>query len=137
MFAYPDQILMLDFEVAHYGDPAFDTAFCLNHLILPAIAFPARATRYLETALAFWHSYREQIAASLAHRLEATTIRELGCLLLARIDGKSKIPYITDLPKQEQARSIARAILIGDETSLDQLLTTIQHRIMSLDALSD
>jgi hypothetical protein len=38
--------------------------------------------------------------------------------MLARIDGKSKIPYITDEPTKELARGVAREILTSGETSL-------------------
>ncbi len=131
MFVYPDHVLILDFEVAHYGDPAFDTAFCINHLILPAIRFPERCARYLDAARAFWQTYVRQLAPGLDPQIESTTIRELGCLLLARIDGKSKIPYITDEPAKDLARRIAREILLGAETSLEALFTMIGQRIVA------
>jgi Phosphotransferase enzyme family len=131
MFVYADRVLILDFEVAHFGDPAFDTAFCTNHLVLPAIRFPDRSARYLEAARAFWHTYSANLAPGLDPDIEHTTIRELGCLLLARIDGKSKIPYITDEPTKDLARRIAREILLGSETSLDSLFTAIEQRIVA------
>jgi 5-methylthioribose kinase len=130
MFVYPDRILLLDFEVAHYGDPAFDAAFCLNHLILPALAFPGYAAQYLDAALAFWHTYHSEPVQQLDPQIEPTIIRALGCLLLARIDGKSKIPYITDDATRDQVRGLARRILAGGETSLDALLAAIHHMIV-------
>jgi 5-methylthioribose kinase len=35
-------ILLLDHEVAHWGNPAFDTAFALSHLCLKALKFPVQ-----------------------------------------------------------------------------------------------
>jgi len=36
----PDQkLVIIDFEVAYYGDPAFDVAFCLALMILGAARF--------------------------------------------------------------------------------------------------
>ncbi len=131
MFIYPDHILILDFEVAHYGDPAFDTAFCINHLVLPALRFPERSAHYLDSARTFWRAYVERLRPDLDLHIEAATIRELGCLLLARIDGKSKIPYITDEPTKDLARRIAREILLGAETSLDALFTMIGQRVLA------
>jgi 5-methylthioribose kinase len=131
IFVYPDRILLLDFEVAHYGDPAFDAAFCLNHLVLPAVAFPVYATQYLNAALAFWHAYHAQLAREIDPQIEPTTIRALGCLLLARIDGKSKIPYITADTTKEQVRHLARDILVGSETSLGDLLAAIRHTLIA------
>jgi 5-methylthioribose kinase len=129
MFVYPDNVLILDFEVSHYGDPAFDAAFCLNHLILPAIRFPERSSRYLKSAQIFWQAYSQHLTPVLDPQIEATTIRELGCLMLARIDGKSKIPYITDEPTRNITRGIAREILLGSETSLETVLARIGQRI--------
>ena len=132
IFVYPDHVLLLDFEVAHLGDPAFDTAFCLNHLILKAIKFPERSGSHLAAAGRFWHVYAEWLTPGLDPEIEATTIRELGCLLLARIDGKSKIEYITDEPTRAFARDLAREILLGFETSLDALLAFVDRRISAL-----
>lgn len=103
---YPERLLILDFEVAHFGDPAFDPAFCLNHLLLKAIHFRARADDYLDAGWAFWRSYRDGIADGLAEGIECGTARELACLLLARIDGKSRIEYLTG----EQPRQLARQL---------------------------
>jgi len=129
IFAYPGHLLLLDFEVAHYGDPAFDTAFCLNHLLLPAVRFPERRARYLESAQRLWRTYSSHLDAALSEGIEAHTVRELGCLLLARIDGKSKIPYITEEPTKEVARRIAREILTGEEMSLPAVFDLVERRI--------
>jgi len=131
IFIYPERILMLDFEVAHYGDPAFDTAFCLNHLVLKSIKFPGWSARYLTAARTFWSAYMDRLMPGLDLEIEYTTIRELGCLLLARIDGKSKIEYINDEASCNLTREIAKTILRGSETSMESLLTSIGPRIVS------
>jgi 5-methylthioribose kinase len=129
IFICPDHMFLLDFEVAHYGDPAFDAAFCLNHLVLPALRFPERSVRYLEAAQTFRQAYFTSITPQLTAGLEAATVRELGCLMLARIDGKSKIPYITDEPTRDRTRRLARNILTGTQPSLEPLLDKIERDI--------
>jgi 5-methylthioribose kinase len=129
IFAYPEHLFLLDFEVAHYGDPAFDIAFCLNHLLLPAIRFPERCARYLDSMQGLWRSYCGDLDAALSEGIEVHTVRELGCLLLARIDGKSKIPYITEEPTKALARRIARPIITGEETALGAVLELVERRI--------
>jgi 5-methylthioribose kinase len=101
-FVYPDRIVIIDFEVAHWGDPAFDVAFCLTHLVLKACRFPARADDYLEAASRFCDAYGPEPDG---------TVTELGCLLLARIDGKSKIEYITDEATKSLVRRLAKSII--------------------------
>ena len=112
LFAYPEQVMMLDFEVAHWGDPAFDVAFCLTHLILKVIHFPARRADYLGVAEAFWNGYGPAVET------EVNTLRELGCLLLARIDGKSKEDYIQLEDEREEARALARWLLTKPPESI-------------------
>ncbi len=53
----PDSLWVIDFEVAHVGDPVFDPAFMLNHLMLKAIHRPADAAAYRACAEAFVSSY--------------------------------------------------------------------------------
>lgn len=109
---YADGVLLLDFEVAHYGDPAFDVAFCLTHLVLKAAHFPADQARYMACALRFWDTYQKSVGDSFGPSLNSSVVAELGCLLLARIDGKSKIEYIQDEPTRDLVRGLARSLLL-------------------------
>lgn len=126
---YPERMLILDFEVAHFGDPAFDPAFCLTHLVLKAIHFPNRASAYLEAARAFWRSYREGISGELAEGIEWGTARELACLLLARIDGKSRIEYLTDEPPRRAARDLAGEALRQRLAHPAEIIDEAQRRL--------
>ena len=49
--------VFLDAECAWYGDPAFDLAFCLNHLLLKCLWVPAHAQDYLACFRALHSSY--------------------------------------------------------------------------------
>lgn len=120
LFAYPDRVLMLDFEVAHWGDPAFDVAFCLTHLLLKVIHFRERADEYLRVAQAYWRGYGPTAEE------EANTLRELGCLLLARIDGKSKEDYIRLDSEKQQARDVARWLLLERPPSIEAVWEKLQ-----------
>ncbi len=53
LLVYPDRVLALDFEVAHRGDPAFDVAFMLTHLVMKSVHLPAHAARLRSAADAF------------------------------------------------------------------------------------
>ena len=101
LLAYPDRVLALDFEVAHWGDPAFDVAFLLTHLVLKAVRRPADAGALRAAADAFLAAYAD--AAGPVAPPDEHVIAELGCLLLARVDGKSVIEY---LPGDEQRRAV-------------------------------
>lgn len=120
--AYPTHILVLDFEVAHFGDPAFDIAFCLTHLVLKGAHFVPRHHDYLACARRFWRAYRAGAGTLAAGAAAEGVVRELGCLLLARIDGKSKIEYITDEPTRAFVRRLGRDLLLSSESDPDAAL---------------
>lgn len=95
-----DEVVILDYEVAHWGDPRFDVAFCVAHLMLKASltgGFPERMNAAIG---AFLDAYREAgppvIDADLAH--------VTACLLLARLYGKSPADYLVrvDIPAIER-----------------------------------
>lgn len=121
------RVLLLDFEVVHLGNPVFDLAFMLNHFTLKAIYNPALAQRYCEAGGSFWFAYLDAVGTSMGDRdsLELGTVRQLGALLLARIDGKSPAEYITADDQKEYARRLARDILTGAVVSLSE----IHHRL--------
>ena len=104
LLVYPDRVLALDFEVAHYGDPAFDVAFLLTHLVLKRARRPGDATRLRAAAHVFLRGYGG--AAGAVCPPDEHVVAELGCLLLARVDGKSRIEY---LPVRGAARARPRA----------------------------
>lgn len=117
------EVFLLDFEVAHLGNPVFDPAFMLNHLTLKAIHQPRLAGEYNAAARAFWSAYLDNagtLAADLT-RFERETVRQLGVLLLARIDGKSPAEYITGGRQKQRARNLAKDILSGAMAQLQQL----------------
>lgn len=95
--------VLIDYEVVHFGDPAFDAAFLLNHLLLKSLRRPGWASRYRAVAAAFW----EEAAGFVSAEGVRT---HLGCLLLARVDGKSPAEYL-DCETKPIARALARNIL--------------------------
>lgn len=112
LIAYDDGTMTtLDFEVAHWGDPAFDPAFLLSHLVLGACYRPQQAAVFLAHAVDFWRVYRTE--ADRFGAPDAAVLAELGCLLLARIDGKSPVEYLTEDAQRAVVRSYARTLLLG------------------------
>ncbi len=126
----PDQkLVMIDFEVAHYGDPAFDVAFCLALMILGAVCFRRQTVQQLAAVKAMWNAYVRNIQILSRPQIEATTIRQLGCTLLARIDGKSKVEYINDEPTRDLVRSMSRDVLQQQWSSIEDILIAVRERV--------
>ncbi len=87
--------MLLDAECAWYGDPAFDLAFCLNHLLLKCRWRPASAAAFLACFDALAQSYLNHVDWEPREELERRTAHLLAGLLLGRIDGKSPVEYLT------------------------------------------
>lgn len=107
----PDGPVFLDAECAWYGDPAFDVAFCLNHLLLKCVWRPQSTPDYLACFEALLHSYLAAVAWESKADLEARTAHLLPGLLLARVDAKSPVEYITQEVQRSVVRNVARRFL--------------------------
>ncbi len=103
--------VFLDAECAWYGDPAFDLAFCLKHFLLKGAWRPKLAGAYLSCFEALAGTYLGQVRWEPRKALEARTARLLPGLLLARIDGKSPVEYITDEADRNRVRRVAKRLL--------------------------
>ncbi len=87
--------VLLDPECAFYGDPAFDLAFCLNHLLLKCLWTPAARHGFMACFTSLKDSYLSLVDWEPMTDIEARTARLLPGLFLARVDGKSPVEYIT------------------------------------------
>ena len=114
----PDGPVFLDAECAWYGDPAFDLAFCVNHLLLKCLWTPPAAPRFLAAFDVLADAYQAHVGWELGSALEARAATLLPGLLLARIDGKSPVEYVTSLPDKERVRRVASAFLTAPVTRL-------------------
>lgn len=109
ILVYHGQLVLLDDEVIHWGDPAFDVGFGLTHLLSKAHHLPAYRAVFAKAARRVWQSYQDEIdglpwQTGLEHHVVRHT---LGCLL-ARVVGRSPLEYLT-----EQQRAVQRREVIG------------------------
>lgn len=118
---------VLDFEVAHLGDPIFDVAFMLHHLMLKSIHVRAQGEALRATAQDFVDTYERAATSSIrAHMDSHELFRQVGLLLLARIDGKSRVQYL--YPQGEQsARAVGRLLALSPPASVDEAWDQLQR----------
>jgi aminoglycoside phosphotransferase (APT) family kinase protein len=103
--------IFLDAECAWYGDPAFDLAFCLNHLLLKCLWAPRAARAFLHCFDVLAKAYLAGVSWEPPDPLEARIARLLPGLLLARVDGKSPVEYLSAEADKDRVRQVARALL--------------------------
>jgi len=116
--------VFLDAECAWYGDPAFDLAFCLNHLLLKCLWVPHAAPRFLQCFDALAGGYFSVYAAA---GLEARAASLLPGLLLARVDGKSPVEYLTAEAQKARVRAVARGLLLAPPATLEAVRSAWQE----------
>ena len=110
--------IFLDAECAWYGDPAFDLAFCLNHLLLKGVWLPEARDAFLACFDALAGEYLQSADWEHAAALEQRTATLLPGLLLARVDGKSPAEYLTSAADREEVRAFALRFLASPPSSL-------------------
>lgn len=106
-----DGPVFLDAECAVYGDPAFDLAFCATHLLLKAVWLGD--ARLNTGAAALVDAYRGGIDWEDPAGLLLRAGKLTAALLLARVEGKSPAPYLTDPDHKRIVRDQARALLLA------------------------
>ena len=118
ILAGPRGPVFLDAECAWWGDPAFDLAFCLNHLLLKCLWTPSARAGFLACFDALATEYLGRVTWEPPDAIEARAARLLPALLLARVDGKSPVEYLTETVDKQRVRRTARALLGAPVTRL-------------------
>lgn len=125
----PKGPIFLDAECAWYGDPAFDLAFCLNHLLLKCVWRPQSHAAYLECFDALAAAYLGAVTWETRADIEARTSHLLPGLFLGRVDGKSPVEYITTEVDRDRVRRVARALLLDPVRRLEEIRAAWQREI--------
>lgn len=118
----PKGPVLLDAECAWYGDPAFDIAFCLNHLLLKRLVQPGASLRLATAFRALVCGYFEQVDWEPVDKLEARAAKLLPALMLARVDGKSPVEYLTEERQRTIVRDAAQELLLRPVAELGRIL---------------
>jgi len=116
---YRGKLILLDYEVVHFGDPAFDVGFAMTHFLSKAHHLHRERVALADAAALFWRVYFKEVERLGWNGLEARAVRHtLGCLL-ARVAGKSPLEYLTpeEVARQRQAvlRILSRTPIYGSD----------------------
>jgi len=121
--------VLLDAECAWWGDPAFDLAFVLNHLLLKCLWVPSARDGFLACFAALARSYLGLVTREPPVALEARAARLLPGLFLARVDGKSPVEYVTAEADRDRVRRVARALLAAPAVLLDDVASAWREEL--------
>lgn len=109
-----DALWVIDWEVAHVGDPTFDPAWTVGHLLLKTMHRPAAAAAYAAAARSFLAALEAELDGAVVLD-PAQLVRQTACLLIARVDGTSPAGYL-DAPAEARTRELGRRLLTDPPT---------------------
>jgi 5-methylthioribose kinase len=126
---YQGKLILLDYEVVHFGDPAFDVGFAMAHFFSKAHHVSKERSRLVMAAELFWQVYRQEIEQmDWARALEPRVVHHtLGCLL-ARVAGKSRLEYLTPEEMTRQ-QDIVVELMAAPPGSVANLIDEFVHKI--------
>jgi aminoglycoside phosphotransferase (APT) family kinase protein len=118
---YQGRLVLLDHEVIHFGDPAFDLGFSLAHLLSKAHHMREQRDAFASAAGRYWQDYRATLGdIAWAVELEPRAVRHtLGCLL-ARVAGRSALEYMDGTERGRQRSAVAR-LMVQPPTTVGEL----------------
>lgn len=111
---------VIDWEVAHTGDPVFDVAFLLHHLVCKRIARPDRDAELGATAKEFLSAYEHRTRHVIGPVDQRYLLAHTAALVLARVDGKSPVDYFS-ADQRDAARRLAITTLRDVPNDLAEL----------------
>lgn len=133
MLVYEDRLILLDYETAHIGDPAFDLGFSTTHFLSKAHHLPQVRRLFSAGAHTYWQTYRE-VLGDLPWRaeLEARAVHNtLGCLL-GRVAGRSPLEYFDDAERARQRRVVVD-LMRDTPATMPALIDEFVGRIDAID----
>ncbi len=116
-----EKLVILDFEVIHFGDPAFDIGFSLTHFLSKANHQPARREAFLELAREYWRSYTNALPAHLHPSTREFAAKHTLACLLARVAGRSPLEYL-DAAERETQKRVALALIKREISDIPDLI---------------
>ena len=126
---YKDNVVLLDYEVIHFGDPAFDLGFALTHFLSKAHHLPTLRQTFYHAAQIFWQTYWSLIQPlPWAIAAEEYAVRHTLACLLARVDGRSPLEYLTESERSRQRQAVI-AIMKNPPLKIMSLIDEFIHTL--------
>jgi aminoglycoside phosphotransferase (APT) family kinase protein len=126
---HEERLVLLDHEVIHFGDPAFDLGFSLTHFLSKAHHLPDRRGAFADAANVYWSVYLRSLGeVGWVEELEARAVRHtLGCLL-GRVSGRSLLEYL-DEEKRARQREAVLSLMPEAPTTVPELINRFIERL--------
>ncbi len=156
VLVHQGRLILLDHEVIHWGDPAFDLGFSLTHLLSKAHHLPHQRTAFAAAAIAYWQVYAETLGEALvaafksdphpqplslpgrgesrqrrgegSSSFEARAVRHTLACLLARVAGRSPLEYLDEAARICQQKAVL-ALLVAPPFRITELVNQFINKL--------
>ncbi len=106
-----NRLVLLDHEVLHWGDPAFDIGFSMAHFLSKANHLSTHRDQFAEAAHRYWNCYSEAAGdASWRDGLDRYAVLHTVACMLARVAGKSPLEYLSPHDRSLQQQVVCDLI---------------------------
>ena len=122
------KLILLDFEVIHVGDPAFDIGFSFAHLLAKAYHLPGARESFLQMARAYWRAYSQALTPQLGKPVAEGAPRHSLACLLARMAGRSPLEYL-DQRQRNELTSVALDLMAREPSDMPNLINQYEERL--------
>ncbi len=126
ILVHDGRLVLVDHEVIHFGDPAFDVGFSLTHLLSKAHHLNGHRSVFADAAMRYWREYCRTLP--WAARIEDRAIRHTLACLLARVDGRSPLEYLNQDERQRQ-RTAVLSLMSQPPKSIPSMIEDFVARI--------
>jgi aminoglycoside phosphotransferase (APT) family kinase protein len=120
---HAERMVLLDHEVAHFGDPAFDIGFAMAHFLSKGHHV---STDFFEAARLFWRSYSS--GWSPYRGFEQRCARHSIACTLARVCGRSPLEYL-DAAERSRQREAAFAVLAAAPEGVLEMIEAFRKEL--------
>ena len=129
VLVYRGKLILLDYEVFHCGEPAFDIGFAMAHFLSKMHHLPEDRLRIAHATAGFVAVYRREIASlPWAGSIEARLVRHALACSLARVAGKSPMGYMSPQENARQ-REVVMRMMQRPAASIEQLIAQFIEKI--------
>lgn len=127
------RLFLVDHEVIHFGDPAFDVGFSLTHFLSKAHHLVHSRALFVSAAYMYVNRYLQSLeGVPWRTALEHRAVRHTLACLLARVAGRSPLEYLTQQERTVQSR-IARHLIAHPPHLLADLIARFSERLNAVD----
>jgi tRNA A-37 threonylcarbamoyl transferase component Bud32 len=129
ILVHEGRLILLDHEVVHFGDPAFDLGFSLTHFLSKAHHLASHRAEFAKAASTYWEAYTRALGGcGWAGDLEAhAVLNTLGCLL-GRVAGRSRLEYLSSFERDRQ-RNVVLSLMHDLPSSVTDLIAAFTRQL--------